>query len=109
MEGLKLRVEILLVVGAVHEGVEADAIFIVWCQVTKLHGVPALHHVGSPQRDHLVLEALGAEGASSIVDHQISHGERLRVNEEVFVVVGLLLQVEVDDSITKIIVALLQR
>ena len=107
MEGLKLRVEILLIVRAIHEGVEANAIFIVGCQVTKLYGVPALHHVGSPQRDHLVLEALGAEGASSIVDHQISHGERLRVNEEVFVVVWLLLQIEVDDSVSKIIVAFL--
>ena len=109
MEGLKLRVEILLVIGAVLEGVEANAIFIVWRQVTKLHCIPALHNVGSSQGDHLVLEALRAAGAGSIVDHQVGHCESLRVNEEVFVVVWLLLQVEVDDCVSQIIVTFLQR
>ena len=73
MEGLKLRVEILLIVRAIHEGVKTNAIFIVWCQVTKLNGVPALHHVCSPQGNHLVLVALRADGGCSIVDHQVGH------------------------------------
>ena len=108
MEGLKLRVKILLLVGAVLEGVETNAIFIVGGQVTKLYGVPALHHVSSPQGNHLILEALRAAGAGPIVDHQVGHGESLRVNEEVFVVVRLLLQIEVDDGVAKIIVTFLQ-
>ena len=109
MEGLKLRVEILLVIGAVLEGVEANAIFIVWRQVTKLDSIPALHNVGSSKGDHLVLEALRAARADSIVDHQVGHSKGLRVNEEVFVVVWLLLQIEVDDCVSEIIVTFLQR
>ena len=108
MEGLKLRVEILLVIGAVLEGVEANAIFVVWCQVTKLNGVPSLHHISTPQRDHLVLEAFRAAGADPIVDLQVGHGKSLRVNEQIFVVVWNPLQIEVDDSVSEIIVAFLQ-
>lgn len=91
MEGLKLRVKILLVVGAIFECVETNAIFIVWCQVAQLNSVPALHYVSSSQRDHLVLEALRANGADSIVDHQIGHSESLRINEEIFIIVRLSL------------------
>ena len=108
MEGLKLRVKILLVVRAIFECVETNAIFIVWCQVAQLYSVPALHNVSSSQRDHLVLEALRANGAYSIVYHQIGHSESLGINEEIFIIVRLSLEIEVDDSVAKIIVAFLQ-
>ena len=51
--------------------------------------------------------ALRADGGGSIVDHQVGHSESLEVNEEVFIIIWLLLQIEVYDSISKIIVTFL--
>ena len=56
VECLELRVEVLLLVRAVREGVQTNAILIVRCQVAHLNSVPALSQVGNFERDDLVLE-----------------------------------------------------
>ena len=47
VESFKLRVKILLVVGSIGESVQTNAVFIVWCEIAELYGVPALHHICS--------------------------------------------------------------
>ena len=77
VEGLKLRVEVLLLVGAICEGMETDTVLTVWRQVAHLHCVPPLGKVRDLERDHLVLEGLRADGHLSIVDLKVSDGQSL--------------------------------
>ena len=108
MERLKLRVEVLLLVTAVSEGVQSNAVLVVRRQIPKLNSVPALYDAGRSQGDHLVLEALRADWLLHVVDLQVSDGEGLSVNEQVCVVAGQLVQVEVDYRVSQVVVSLLQ-
>ena len=45
VECLELRLQVLLVVGAVRESVQTNTIFVVRRQVAKLDGVPALKDI----------------------------------------------------------------
>ena len=89
---------------------ETDTVFIVRSQVPQLDGVPALDNVRRTKRDNLVLEALRADCDWSVINHKISDGKSLRIDEERFVVVSERpLQVEVYHSVSKIVIAFLKR
>ena len=85
VESFKLRVKILLVVGGIGESVQTNAVFIVWCEIAELYGVPALDDVRDAEWDDLVLERLGTNRHSFVIDLQISDGKGLRVNEKISV------------------------
>ena len=108
MEGLKLGVQVLLVVGAVRESVQADAVLVVRGQVLELNSVPALDNLILAKRDNLVLVALRSNRRRLVVHAELCHGNSLQVDEQIGVVVGQLVQVKVDLGVSKVIVALLQ-
>lgn len=107
VERLELRVEVLLLVRVVNESVQSDAVLVVGRQVSQLDSVPALGQVGNLERDHLVLVGLWAHWHRSVVDLKIGDGQGLEVDEEVGVFRGHSPDVEVDDSVTQVVVALL--
>ena len=86
---------------------QADAILVVGRQVSQLDRVPALGQIGDLERDHLVLVGLGAHRHRSDVDLKIRDGQGLEVDEEVGVFRGHSPDVEVHDSVTQVVVALL--
>ncbi len=69
MESLKLRVQVLLLVGTVGERMETDTVLIVRSQIPQLDGVPALDNIRGAKRDNLVLEAFRADCDWSVVNH----------------------------------------
>ena len=87
VESFKLRVKILLVVSSIGESVQTNAVFIVWCEIAELYGVPALNDVSDAEWDDLVLERLGTNRHGFVIDLQISNGKGLRVNEKISVVI----------------------
>ena len=77
MESLELRVKILLLVCAVSECVQADAIFVVWGHIPHLYGVPALDHIRFSQGNNLVLERLWSDGNSPVINLKVSYCKSL--------------------------------
>ena len=109
MEGLELRVQVLLLVGGIGEGVETDTVLVVRSQVPQLDSVPSLDNIGWAQWDDLVLEALRADCDGSVVNHEVSDCECLGVYEKRLVALGeWSLEVEVDHSVSEIVVTFLQ-
>ena len=87
VESFKLRVKILLVVGSIGESVQTNAVFIVWCEIAELYGVPALDNISDAEWDYLVLERLGTNRHGFVIDLQISDSKGLRVNEKISVAI----------------------
>ena len=87
---------------------ETDRVLVVFGEITKLNSVPALDKVGGSEGNDLVLETCWVNGHDRVVNLKISDGDSLGVNEQVGIVAGHLLEIEVDHSVTKIVVSLLQ-
>ena len=86
---------------------QTDAVLVVGRQVSQLDSVPALGQIGDFERDDLVLVGLGAHWHRSIVYLKIGDGQGLEVDEEVGVFLRNSLDIEIDDSVTQVVVALL--
>ena len=108
MESLKLRVQVLLVVRAICESVQTNAVLVVGRQILELHCVPSLDDISHAQRDNLVLVAFGADGHGLVIHAELSNSDGLKVNEQVCIVRGQLVQVEVNLSVSKVVVAFLE-
>lgn len=55
------------------------------------------------------MEAFGTGDRGFVVDDEVSDGQSLRVQEELLVVAGHLVQIEVDHCLSHEVLALLQR
>ena len=86
---------------------QTDAVLIVGRQVSQLDSVPALSQIGNLERDDLVLVGLWAHWHGSVVDLEIGDSQGLEVDEEVGVFLRNSLDIEIDDSVTQVVVALL--
>ena len=67
-----------------------------------------MHDICLSQGDNLVLERLRTHCDRPVINLKVSNCECLRVHKEVSVRVGNLVQIEIDHSISQVVVSLFQ-
>jgi len=87
VEGLKLRVQVLVVVRSVLESVQANTVFVVGVYVTQLHSIPARGYVRELERDLVILEEFVASLISFgplglVIDAEVVDRHAVQVEEK---------------------------
>ena len=108
MESLKLRIEVLTIVAAISVSVQADAVIVVFVQVSHGNRVPSKLDVLCSEVDPLIFENLAASQVL-VVHDAVSHCDCAEVDVKTTVYIrGQFSQVEIYRRFSKVVLASVQ-